>query len=95
MSQTLEREMGYTQKEFMRTLPKGLHGYDFTLVENGADIQLEGCTVSIRIGAEQIRKIALIQIPYIPVCFNYGGISDQVRQQLMKQFDLYFKKGGG
>lgn len=87
--------MGYTPKEFMRTLPKGLHSYDFILLDNGADIQLESCTVSIRIGEQKMRKIALIQIPYIPVRFDYGGISEQARQQLMKQFDLYFKKGGG
>ena len=94
----LKREMGYTRVEFMRTLPSALHDYEYTVEGDVVTIiapEAAGKTMTIRLGSEAIRAIAMIRIPYIHVDFDFSQVEEAVHKRFLAQFDLYFKKGGG
>lgn len=94
----LKREMGYTRKEFMRTLPSALHDYNYSVEGETITISAPEAadkTMTITLGSEAIRKIAMIQIPYIHVDFDFSQVDEAVHRRFLTQFDLYFKKGGG
>lgn len=94
----LKREMGYTRPEFMRTLPSALHDYDYTVEGDVITIiapEAPGKSMTITLGSEAVRKIAMIRIPYMHVDFDFTQVEAAVHKRFLAQFDLYFKKGGG
>ena len=91
----LRREMGFTRVEFMRILPSALHGYPYTVDSDRIVIGIDGNRLSITLGDEQVRKIALLELPYMEVVFDYRDVDEQAFRTFLKQFDLYYRKGGG
>lgn len=87
--------MGFTRKEFMRILPSALHGYPYNVDGNDIGISLDGTRLTISLGEERVRKIALLELPYMEVLFNYTEFDEAAFRSFLKQFDLYFRKGGG
>ena len=94
----LNREMGYTRVEFMRTLPAAMHDYDYTVEDDVITViapEAPDKTMIITLGDEAIRKIAMIRIPFMYVDFDFSQVDEVVHKRFLTQFDLYFKKGGG
>lgn len=94
----LKREMGYTRKEFMRALPSALHDYPYQLdgdVITIAPPECSGQQIIITLGAEAVRKIALLRLPYIHVDFDFTAVDAATHKRFLTQFDLYYRKGGG
>jgi hypothetical protein len=90
--------MGFTRKEFMRTLPAALHDYPYTIDGDVISItppEADGHQIHITLGAEAIRKIALLRLPYIHVDFDFRAVDEATHKRFLTQFDLYFRKGGG
>lgn len=87
--------MGFTRVEFMRILPAALHDYPFRLEGNCISVEIGDKTLRITLGEEQVRRIALLALPYIPVEFDYAQVDETDFQTFLKQFDLYYRKGGG
>ncbi len=94
----LKREMGYTRPEFLRTLPAALHDYTYSVEGDVISItapEAADKTMTITLGSEAVRKIAMIRIPYMHVDFDFSEVNEAVSKRFLTQFDLYFKKGGG
>lgn len=94
----LKREMGYTRTEFMRTLPAAMHDYEYAVAGDVISIvapEAADKTMTITLGAEDVRKIAMIRIPFMYVDFDFTQVDEAVSKRFLAQFDLYFKKGGG
>ncbi|MEZ5479336.1 MAG: hypothetical protein R3E95_18185 [Thiolinea sp.] len=95
----LKREMGFTRPEFMRILPSALHDYPYRI--DGDQIHITppespDHTITIRLGAEAVRRIALLALPYLHVEFDFSTVDDEaVSRRFLTQFDLYYRKGGG
>nr|CAA6829427.1 MAG: Unknown protein [uncultured Thiotrichaceae bacterium] len=90
--------MGFTRKEFMKALPNALHDYPYQINEDVITItppESGSHQITITLGAEAIRKIALIQLPYIHVDFDFTAVDAATHQRFLTQFDLYYRKGGG
>lgn len=90
--------MGYTRKEFMNVLPSALHDYPYQI--NGDVISVQppeagGQAIIITLGAEAMRNIALLQLPYIHIDFDFTAVNEAVHKRFLTQFDLYYRKGGG
>ncbi len=80
----------------MRILPSALRGYAFTVENDTIRIQLDAdAVITIRLGAQQVRRIAILALPYIPVSFEYATVSAVEWTRFLTQFDLYYRKGGG
>lgn len=87
--------MGFTRVEFMRILPAALHDYPYHVEGNSIVVNIGDKTLHITLGEEQVRRIALLALPYIPVAFDYTQVDETAFKTFLKQFDLYYRKGGG
>jgi len=94
--------MGYTPEEFAKTL----HGQflqnqtDFELIDSGQNhwqisFHKNKAIADIRISESTPRKIALLSLPVLDVCFLFGGLTLQEQELFIKRFFKYFHKGGG
>ena len=79
----------------MRILPSALRNYPYTIDGDIITVTVDNAPLPIELGAEQVRRIALLALPYIPVSFDHSGVSDDAFRQFLTQFDLYYRKGGG
>lgn len=87
--------MGFTRAEFMQILPSALRNYAYQIDEQLITIQLATGLITIQLGSEQVRKIARLALPYLPVSINFTDISIEEFQSFLSHFDLYYRKGGG
>ena len=92
---TVTREMGMTHRDFFRTFPS---------VAGDRPVQIEGSVVRletgqgeivIRLGPEQVRKIALLTLPLVHLQFDFHGHDQDQAAVFMARFDLSFRRGGG
>jgi len=95
VAEQFSKEMGVTHADFYRLLPRAMGDTPYTLNGQLVSAQLDGGTVSIHLGEPQVRRIALLAIPYAVVSFDFNGVSDPAREQFMHTFDLHFQRGGG
>ncbi len=79
----------------MRILPAALHDYPFREEGSCIFVNIGDKTIQITLGEEQVRRIALLALPYIPVEFDYTQVDEADFKTFLKQFDLYYRKGGG
>lgn len=91
----LYREMGFTRAEFLQLLPAALHDYPYTHRGDDIHVWVQGVPLTMTLGVEQVRRIAMLALPYIPVTFTYAGVAEADFQAFLRQFDLYYRKGGG
>ena len=62
-----------------------------------ADVTLEGGgTLSLRWQVLPERRIALIRLPRMQVCYAFSeGVPAEARAEFMRLFDLHMRRGGG
>ena len=89
------REMGLSQKEFMRTLPAAIAPLNFRRDDQTISIDHPGGSVQIRLQEMPDRRIGAIQIPKTSVGFRFSGLDEDERNHFMHRFDLHFQRGGG
>ncbi len=87
--------MGASHKEFFRLLPIALGTSDFKIDGQGIDCDFGDRQVHIEIGAEGVRKIALLSIPTTDVSIRLIGFDDQAAKDFMANFDRAYQRGGG
>ena len=89
------KEMGVSHADFFRLLPRAMGDVSFEVEGKTVTAELPGGSLTIVIGTEQVRRIALMAIPYAEVSFTFEGVAEDVRTEFMKYFDLRFQRGGG
>ncbi len=89
------REMAVTHADFYRILPRALQGYEYTAANDEVVAKVANGQVVIQLGAEQVRRIALMAVPYCEVSFDYRDLDDPDYLTFREQFELYFRRGGG
>ncbi|HIP67957.1 MAG TPA: hypothetical protein EYH06_05115 [Chromatiales bacterium] len=91
----LVREMGLTRKEFFRNLPRALHGYHHKINENNVFVETDDGQIKITVGEEGLRMISLLKIPYTKITMDFSEIQPETQNVFLRQFNLYYQKGGG
>ena len=99
LSQPFERVMGCSPEELSLWLDKALPGAQLeTSVEQGGGTcragYLDGSLI-IEWETLPIRRIALLAIPQLKVCFSYQGLPMNRRQEVQGYFDRATQRGGG
>ena len=89
------REMGVTDDDFWRILPKAMGEHDYRIDGRTVRGSVDGGTVEIVLGPQQERRIALLRLPFSEVSFTFRGVSADDQQAFKRHFDLYFQRGGG
>ena len=97
----LKYEMGYTPKEFKKTL-QGLFisQTPYSCEELSSQnwqitVEDEDTTVDIKIEEGSSRIIALLTLPVLNVSFEFYKNNEKQQQVFMRTFFRYFHKGGG
>ena len=87
--------MGLTHADFWRLLPRAMGEHVYRTEDNAVHAVVGEGTLEIILGEPQLRKIALLHLPFAEVSFTFQGVSVQKQQAFKKHFDLYFQRGGG
>lgn len=96
ISEVKRDEMGITHSDFRRIFPRLVEDAN----SHSGDLETEviwddGRQLRVSVSPEQIRKIALLRIPYVNISFEFQSFSSEARDQFMVRFDRAFHKGGG
>jgi len=89
------REMGVTDEDFYRILPKAMGAHSYRLDGRTVYGDVSRGTVEIVLGPQQERRIALLRLPFANVSFTFRGVTPDEQQAFKRHFDLYFQRGGG
>ena len=79
----------------MKILPSALRKHPYQIEDDLITIQVATGLVTIQLAAEQVRRIALLALPYLPMTITFMQLSEPEIQQFLQTFDLYYRKGGG
>jgi hypothetical protein len=96
MTVVIEKQMGITESEFLRLLPRALDSEVYDV--SGSHIRYvmaEMKILDITLGPESVRQIALMRMPTMPVTLTFSGFSDSERETLMQRFERAYQRGGG
>lgn len=91
----LRREMGCTRGEFLAWLPGAAGGAPFEVDGDAIRIRYRSGEVLIEIAQKADRKLGLLLLPVLAVSIRFRGIDAPARQEFLRQFDLFTRRGGG
>ncbi len=92
----IKKDMGITHAEFLRLLPRALDGNGFNVA--GTTITFNdhsGRALTIQLGPEGERRIALMRIATTPVSLHFQGYDEAALALFMTRFDRAYQRGGG
>ena len=89
------RDMALTHKDFFRILPRAVGEHEYTVLPDGADVNVGAGKVNITVGAQQLRKIALMEVPWCRVDFTATGLDETEFAKFSEFFHRRFQRGGG
>lgn len=96
---TLIREMGCTDADFLRWLPGATGNAPVATSKNAAGtlhrITLSDGMVEILVRPEVPRRIASIVLPVLRVTIRFIGLDGTQRAAFLDTFDRYTHRGGG
>ncbi len=82
-------------QNFQRTLPRAVGEHSYTLHSNGATVVVGEGEVTIELGPQQLRKIALLEIPWCRVDFVARNLTEDQFKEFAENFHRHFQRGGG
>jgi len=89
------REMALTRKDFFRILPRAVGENTYSIDADGATVNVAGGVGAISLGPQQVRKIALMEVPWCRVDFQAKGLTDTQFEEFSEHFHRRFQRGGG
>ena len=94
---TFRRDMGYSEAEFFRVLPRAISGYAYTVTGNRVTISSidEARRLTLELRRLPDRRIGMISVPRLEVSFSFENFSDAERREFMRGFDQSYQRGGG
>ena len=95
---TFSRDMGIDRRDFFRILPTSIGDSKYHIDENRITIEpiAEKGSLTITLGAEGERRItAIMVLPRMQVDFSFSGIAQAEVDRFLKNFDMYYRRGGG
>ena len=106
MSQTdaskYDRQMGFTEREFEKTLKGGFTGessvyHCFDVCKNQWRIEHADDSLNIKIEVQKRpeRRIGALSIPVLQVAFTVTDTEESTAEAFFNKFFKYFHKGGG
>jgi hypothetical protein len=91
-----EREQGYTEADWQRTLPGAVRGHALAWPAPAqAVVKIGPGTLQLEWAVLPPRRIALMSMPRLAVRYRFEGVDAEARRTFMRYFDLYTHRGGG
>jgi len=91
----IEKEMALTHSDFFRILPSALGAESYDVQGQTVTLEDGERRLTIDIGEEGVRQIALMKIPRMTVRLAFAGYDADAREAALARFWRYFQKGGG
>jgi hypothetical protein len=97
VAESFERDTGGTEADWLRTLPGACGAHPLSLADGQQQAQVRIATGTLHLQWQVLppRRIALVSLPRMLVCYRFDGVAPLARQQFMKYFDLFMQRGGG
>lgn len=90
-----EKNMAITYSDFFRLLPNAMGEHPYTINGNTVNANVGDGKLTISLGEQQERRIALMRIAFVIVSFDFDSVGDEGIEAFVKHFDLHFQRGGG
>ena len=87
--------MGVDHRDFFRLLPRAMGEHAYAVDGTTVNVVVGRGTLRIDLGEEQVRRIALLALPFARVSFTFTGTSEAERDAFTRRFELAFRRGGG
>jgi len=94
-ARTLDKELGYTKKEFLLTLNRQTTFLAFKVLEGRVEIEFPPGNVHIQFLEETERRIASMRLPLLRVRMELFSLNAKQEKLFFNQFLHAFQKGGG
>lgn len=95
MDEVFEREQGFSETDWRRSLPGAVRGAPLALGDGQATVTLGAGALHLGWTVLPPRRIALITLPRLAVRYAFRGVPEPERRAFMAYFDLYLQRGGG
>lgn len=92
------RDMALTHKDFFRILPRAMGDVEYRIEGSVVTGELGAAgsgSLKIEIGSQQLRKIALMEVPWCRVEFTAVGVAQSDFDAFARNFHRHFQRGGG
>lgn len=91
----VDKEMGITHAEFLRVIGRALAERPHRVDGSRVHLAEEGRALTITLGPEGERRIALMTIPVTHVRLAFRGYRKSETAETLAWFDRWFQRGGG
>ena len=91
----LSLEMGCTRADLLAWLPGAVRGAPFNIEGDLIRVAYAGGEVRIRIAQAAPRRLGELTLPVLHVSIRFDGIDARARDEFLKYFDLFTRRGGG
>jgi hypothetical protein len=88
-------DMAISHAEFRRTLRLAFGAPVVPEGEGGFRVELPEGAAHIRLGAENVRRIASLSFPVTLVTIEFEAVPRAAAEHFMARFHRYFQRGGG
>jgi hypothetical protein len=92
---SLVKEMGISHREFFRSLPRALNGFEYEVSGDTVQVRDGGRSLVMHLSPEAARNIAAMRLPMTRIEFRFSGYTDAEAKAFLDHFDLRFRRGGG
>ena len=89
------KQMGLTYGDFFRIIPTALGSTNYQQNQTGIVYQDGSKTLTITLGPQTERKIALMALPTVTVTLTFEGYTRDQQVEALTMFDHKFRRGGG
>ncbi|MCB1761247.1 MAG: hypothetical protein KDI68_15860 [Gammaproteobacteria bacterium] len=89
------RDMGLTEREFLRTLPAAVAPLAYRIEGRVVTVDHPQGEIIFRLHQSRERRIASLSLPVTRVDFSFAGLDEAIRARFLERFDLCFHRGGG
>ncbi len=89
------REMGIGHRDFYRIFPAVIDHRPFEFTAAGVKVRDGARCLEIALGAEGIRRIAQLRVPFTTIRLTFHGYTRAELQVFLARFDRHFHRGGG
>ena len=93
--EVFERDMGCTEAEWLGWMPRAIREHAWYRDGNRIVVVIGTGTLTLTWAPLPERRIALLRMQRLQVCFVFEGLDAGQRKTFMKPFDLSIQRGGG
>lgn len=94
-AERFERDMGCSETEWLAWMPRAIGAHPWRREGQRIVVDIAGGSLTLTWAPLPERRIALLRMQRLQVCFAFEGLDAAQRKTFMKPFDLSTQRGGG